>query len=60
MAESALPHDTIIQDSWTRCRDFGLTHQSTPVFTQPSPGDVTALLESQQALVQTTHKEVLP
>jgi transcriptional regulator of acetoin/glycerol metabolism len=60
MAEAALPHDTIIQDSWTRCRSFGLTHQSTPVFTQPSPGDVSALLETQQALVQTTHKEVLP
>jgi transcriptional regulator of acetoin/glycerol metabolism len=60
MAEAALPHDTIIQDSWTRCRSFGLTHQSTPVFTQPSPGEVSALLESQQALVQTTHKEVLP
>ncbi|MEK1940824.1 MAG: sigma-54-dependent Fis family transcriptional regulator [Pseudomonas sp.] len=60
MAESALPHDTIIQDSWSRCRDFGLTHQSAPVFVQPSPGEVSALLESQQALVQTTHKEVLP
>ncbi|MEN0106934.1 MAG: sigma-54-dependent Fis family transcriptional regulator [Pseudomonas sp.] len=60
MAEPALPHDTIIQDSWSRCREFGLTHQSTPVFSQPSPGDVSALLESQQALVQTTHKEVLP
>ncbi|MHA6493228.1 sigma-54-dependent Fis family transcriptional regulator [Pseudomonas borbori] len=60
MAETALPHETIIQDSWTRCRDFGLTHQSTPVFSQPSAGEVSALLESQHALVQTTHKEVLP
>jgi len=60
MAEAALPHDRIIQDSWSRCRDFGLTHQSPPIFSQPSPGEVSALLESQHALVQTTHKEVLP
>ncbi|MDP3846224.1 MAG: sigma-54-dependent Fis family transcriptional regulator [Pseudomonas sp.] len=59
-AASVLPHKTIIQDSWSRCRDFGLTHQSTPIFTQPSPGEVSALLESQHALVHTTHKEVLP
>ena len=59
-AASALPHETIIQDSWSRCRDFGLTHQSTPIFTPPSPGEVSALLESQHALVHTTHKEVLP
>lgn len=59
-AASVLPHETIIQDSWSRCRDFGLTHQSTPIFTQPSPGEVSALLESQHALVHTTHKEVLP
>ena len=62
MAEQAptLPHKTIIQDSWSRCRDFGLTHQSTPIFTRPSPGEVSALLDNQHALVQTTHKEVLP
>nr|WP_298140302.1 sigma-54-dependent Fis family transcriptional regulator [uncultured Pseudomonas sp.] len=62
MAEEApaLPHETIIQDSWSRCRDFGLTHQSTPIFTRPSPGEVSALLDNQHALVQTTHKEVLP
>ena len=59
-AASALPHETIIQDSWSRCRDFGLTHQSTPIFTQASPGEVSALLQSQHALVHTTHKEVLP
>ncbi|WP_405118101.1 sigma-54-dependent Fis family transcriptional regulator [Pseudomonas leptonychotis] len=62
MAETAaaLPHDTIIQDSWTRCRDYGLTHQSTPIFSQPERSAVSALLESQHALVHTTHKEVLP
>ena len=61
MAETAaLPHDTIIQDSWSRCRDFGLTHQSAPSFGRPALGEVSALLESQHALVQTTHQEVLP
>ena len=59
-AVTALPHETIIQDSWTRCRDYGLTHQSTPIFNQPERGAVSALLESQHALVHTTHKEVLP
>ena len=59
-AVTALPHETIIQDSWTRCRDYGLTHQSTPIFNQPERGEVSALLESQHALVHTTHKEVLP
>ncbi|NQD95022.1 sigma-54-dependent Fis family transcriptional regulator, partial [Pseudomonas sp. CrR25] len=52
--------DRIIQDSWSRCRDFGLTHQSAPSFGQPPQGEVSALLESQQALVQTTQREVLP
>ncbi|MDH1263671.1 sigma-54-dependent Fis family transcriptional regulator [Pseudomonas sp. GD03944] len=59
-AARALPHDTIIQDSWARCRDFGLTHQSAPSFGSPAQGEVSALLESQHALVQTTHQEVLP
>ena len=62
MAEQAptLPHKTIIQDSWSRCRDFGLTHQSPPRFDPPPAGELSALLESRQALVQTTHQEVLP
>ena len=53
-------HDTIVQDSWTRCREFGLTHQTAPSFGQPARGEVSALLESQHALVQTTQREVLP
>jgi transcriptional regulator of acetoin/glycerol metabolism len=53
-------HDAIVHDSWSRCRDFGLTHQSQPAFGQAAPGEVSALLESQHFLVQTTHQEVLP
>jgi transcriptional regulator of acetoin/glycerol metabolism len=59
-AARAPAHDTLIQESWSRCRDYGLTHQSTPRFDPPVPGDLSALLESRQALVQTTHQEVLP
>ena len=59
-AARAPAHDAIIQESWSRCRDYGLTHQSTPRFDPPAPGDLSALLESRQALVQTTHQEVLP
>lgn len=59
-AARAPAHDTLIQESWSRCRDYGLTHQSTPRFDPPTPGDLSALLESRQALVQTTHQEVLP
>ncbi|MBC3338446.1 sigma-54-dependent Fis family transcriptional regulator [Pseudomonas proteolytica] len=55
-----LPHDTIIQDSWRRCRAFGLDHQSAPSFDQLPAEGISQLLESQHALVQTTHQEVLP
>ncbi|WP_313597715.1 sigma-54-dependent Fis family transcriptional regulator [Pseudomonas sp.] len=59
MAEP-LAHDTIIQDSWRRCRAFGLDHQSTPSFDQLPAEGISQLLESQHSLVQTTHQEVLP
>ncbi|MBP8885553.1 MAG: sigma-54-dependent Fis family transcriptional regulator [Pseudomonas sp.] len=59
-AARAPAHDTLIQESWSRCRDYGLTHQSAPRFDPPAPGDLSVLLESRQALVQTTHQEVLP
>lgn len=56
----ALSHDAIIQDSWKRCRAFGLDHQSTPAFDQLPAAGIAQLLESQHSLVQTTHQEVLP
>ncbi|AKJ99320.1 Fis family transcriptional regulator [Pseudomonas chlororaphis] len=56
----ALSHEAIIQASWSRCRAFGLNHQSIPAF-DPLPVDgIAQLLESQHSLVQTTHQEVLP
>ncbi|QJI28611.1 sigma-54-dependent Fis family transcriptional regulator [Pseudomonas sp. ADAK18] len=57
---SPLAHDTIIQDSWRRCRAFGLDHQSPPSFDQLPAEGISQLLESQHSLVQTTHQEVLP
>lgn len=55
-----LSHDAIIQDSWSRCRAFGLDHQSAPAFDQLPAEGIAQLLESQHSLVQTTHQEVLP
>ncbi|WP_010490231.1 sigma-54-dependent Fis family transcriptional regulator [Pseudomonas sp. S9] len=62
MAESAriLTHQAIVEDSWSRCREFGLTHQTAPSFGSPVRGEVSALLERHQSLVVTTHQEVLP
>ncbi|OOG14753.1 sigma-54-dependent Fis family transcriptional regulator [Pseudomonas sp. C9] len=62
MAAPATPlsHDAIIQDSWSRCRAFGLNHQSAPAFDQLPAEGIAQLLESQHSLVQTTHQEVLP
>ncbi|TWD51774.1 sigma-54-dependent Fis family transcriptional regulator [Pseudomonas sp. SJZ131] len=57
---SPLSHDAIIQDSWSRCRAFGLDHHSAPTFDQLPAAGIAQLLESQHSLVQTTHQEVLP
>ena len=57
---TTLAHDTLVQASWARCRAFGLNHQTPPDFGEPSPDLVRQLLDSQQALLQTTHQEVLP
>jgi transcriptional regulator of acetoin/glycerol metabolism len=53
-------HDTIIQDSWARCREFGLDHQSRPSFGRLPDQQVSQLLERHHSLVQTTHQQVLP
>ncbi|MCR8718863.1 sigma-54-dependent Fis family transcriptional regulator [Pseudomonas syringae] len=57
---ASLAHDIIIQDSWTRCRDFGLSHQTRPSFGHLPGAEVSRLLERHHGLVQTTHQEVLP
>jgi transcriptional regulator of acetoin/glycerol metabolism len=55
-----LSHDAIVQNSWQRCRAFGLDHQSTPAFDQLPAAGIAQLLDSHHSLVQTTHQEVLP
>ena len=60
LSSASLAHDLLIRDSWTRCRDFGLNHQSPPAFGHLPGAEVSYLLESHQALVQTTHQQVLP
>ena len=57
---TSIAHDTIIQDSWARCREFGLDHQSNPAFGRLPEQQVSQLLERHHALVQTTHQQVLP
>ena len=57
---ASLAHDTIIQDSWARCRQFGLDHQSRPAFGGLAQHQVSQLLERHHSLVQTTHQQVLP
>lgn len=59
-SSASLAHDLIIRDSWTRCRDFGLDHQTRPSFGQLPGAQVSQLLERHHGLVQTTHQEVLP
>ena len=59
-SSASLAHDLLIRDSWTRCRDFGLNHQSPPSFGHLPGAEVSQLLERHQALVQTTHQQVLP
>lgn len=62
MAESAqsVSHQTLIEDSWSRCERYGLQPHSIPSFGQPREQDVSELLERQRGLVQTTQREVLP
>ncbi|WP_085712415.1 MULTISPECIES: sigma-54-dependent Fis family transcriptional regulator [unclassified Pseudomonas] len=55
-----LSHEAIVQDSWSRCRAFGLKHQNAPAFDQLPASGIAQLLDSHHSLVQTTHQEVLP
>ncbi len=59
-ANTPLSHEALIEDSWSRCRAFGLTHGSAPSFGQASAGAVSALQDSHHQLVKTTQLEVLP
>ncbi|MCW2267281.1 sigma-54-dependent Fis family transcriptional regulator [Pseudomonas sp. JUb96] len=60
MAVSAPTHAQLIQASWARCREYGLTPQNTPDFDQLSGTHLGELLERQQVLLRTTRDEVMP
>ncbi|WP_296253404.1 sigma-54-dependent Fis family transcriptional regulator [Pseudomonas sp. UBA4194] len=57
---TSLVHDRLIESSWARCRAFGLDHGSPARFDELAGKPLEQLLESRQALLHTTHREVLP
>jgi len=53
-------HDSLILDSWERCRSFGLEHGSLPGLQQLGNSECKVLREEHHSLVHTTGQEVLP
>ncbi|ANG62263.1 sigma-54-dependent Fis family transcriptional regulator [Marinobacterium aestuarii] len=53
-------HDSLILDSWDRCRSFGLEHDSQPGLQQLGSSECKVLREEHNSLVHTTGQEVLP
>tara|TARA_R110001583_G_scaffold22238_3_gene83586 strand:+ start:29873 stop:31768 length:1896 start_codon:yes stop_codon:yes gene_type:complete len=55
-----IEHDTLIKNSWQRCRESGLNHHSKPSIEHLNVGDLSALRDEHETLITTTHEEVLP
>ena len=53
-------HGKVVLQSWQRCKDLGLTHQSKPVVEHLNSGALSSLIEQHQHILETTHYEVLP
>lgn len=53
-------HEQLVTDSWQRCRDFGLQHDTTPDLYKLQNADTRILLESHRSLIKTTDHAVLP
>ena len=53
-------HQKVIEDSWGRCRQFGLTHSTPATIDLPDSGVLSELMDQNHYLVHTTHTEVLP
>jgi transcriptional regulator of acetoin/glycerol metabolism len=53
-------HEAMIVQSWQRCRESGLTHNSKPNIERLSGGSLSSLLDEHHRLLTTTHNEVLP
>lgn len=54
------PHQEIIDNSWDRCRKYGLTHTSEININRPQADVISDIVEANNYLVHTTHTEVLP
>ena len=55
-----ITHDMLVKNSWQRCLDSGLKHQSKPAIQHLSVGNLSALQDKHQQLIQTTRCDVLP
>lgn len=53
-------HQVIIDNSWDRCRKYGLTHSSEININRPQADVISDIVEANNFLVHTTHTEVLP
>ena len=53
-------HQEIIDNSWDRCRKYGLTHSSEININRPQADVISDIVEANNYLVHTTHTEVLP
>jgi transcriptional regulator of acetoin/glycerol metabolism len=53
-------HEKLITDSWQRCRNFGLQHETEPEIDQLLASDTRMLLDIHRLLVNTTDHAVLP
>ena len=53
-------HQKIIDNSWDRCRQYGLTHSSEININRPQADVISDIVEANNYLVHTTHTEVLP
>lgn len=55
-----LVREQLIAHSWQRCKAAGLTHDSQPEIQRSSAGEMSAALDKNQTLLQTTQDKVLP
>ncbi len=53
-------HQKVIDNSWDRCRKYGLTHSSEININRPQADVISDIVEANNYLVHTTHTEVLP
>ncbi|MGF1719891.1 sigma-54-dependent Fis family transcriptional regulator [Vibrio kyushuensis] len=53
-------HQSIIEQSWQRCRQSGLLHSSTPTIELETGHLFNQALDEHQGLITTTHNKVIP